>query len=398
MNEKYLHSFSSEIEKMAFALPLAIGAISGAAIAGGYFKGTSDKVKSQYKKNLSSMLLRDYHVSQKVGIPSIVEETLSRVSFNKTSGAATTVLRGGIRRALFLAKDKFPHYLKEAIPEMGEELLDRIVRDGILTEKIDGARANIFVRNDGSSGAASHRISKRTGEPIDYTDKLPGIEETTLPKGLGSKMDLVGEVVFTNKKGKVLPHQEISGILNSKPVNAIAKMEERKLSPKVFLFDIHNDSRPYLDKLDDLGRISKENPGIFVVPKAATSAKAKQKLIDSIRNGENIRTSEGVVWQSNDDGTSKYKFKKRTPVTIHSTYATKTMGSKYEGRGIGGFRYSLTPGDDPVGQVGSGMKDELRFDMFRNPEKYIGKSAIIEHQGQYKSTGAFRAPAFKKFE
>ena len=76
---------------------------------------------------------------------------------------------------------------------------------------------------------------------------------------------------------------------------------------------------------------------------------------------------------------------------------TKTPGSKYEGSAVGGFWYSLTPGGQEIGKVGTGFSDDMRKDMFSNPNKYIGKRVTIEHQGQYEASKQYRTPAFKKF-
>jgi hypothetical protein len=71
-------------------------------------------------------------------------------------------------------------------------------------------------------------------------------------------------------------------------------------------------------------------------------------------------------------------------------------GSKYEGNSVGGINYALKPGDAIIGKVGTGFSDSLRREMYENPQKYIGKKILIEHQGQYEATRAFRAPSLKK--
>jgi hypothetical protein len=202
---------------------------------------------------------------------------------------------------------KFPHREKRRLPYIKET--KQIFTPGtVLAEKLDGALTNVYIRNQGDSGAQSHRISKRTNLPIDHTEKIPSIKGTTLPKEMGrDAMDLKGEfVVVDDRTGKIIPHQEISAILNSRPDRAIEKMLERKLSPKIGLFDIWDDDRPYNQKIDSLRKVVKKNPEAFFLPRIAITREEKLKLIKDVRKGR-AKTVEGVVGMLQRNGSLKTK-------------------------------------------------------------------------------------------
>ena len=69
---------------------------------------------------------------------------------------------------------------------------------------------------------------------------------------------------------------------------------------------------------------------------------------------------------------------------------------KYEGTGAGGFSYSTEPGGPEIGRVGSGLSDQLRSDMFADPDTYVGRRARIRAKAQFPS-GAYRTPSLLAF-
>lgn len=83
------------------------------------------------------------------------------------------------------------------------------------------------------------------------------------------------------------------------------------------------------------------------------------------------------------------KFTNENDVYIRDTYPGE---GKYFKSGVGGIKYSTNPEGPIVGSVGTGLSDELRRQMFKNPEEFIGRVARIRSQGQFES-GAHRAPS-----
>ena len=44
----------------------------------------------------------------------------------------------------------------------------------------------------------------------------------------------------------------------------------------------------------------------------------------------------------------------------------------------GGFTYAWEPGGKTVGKVGTGFNHAMKEDMLKNPDKYIGKVALVK--------------------
>jgi ATP-dependent DNA ligase len=88
---------------------------------------------------------------------------------------------------------------------------------------------------------------------------------------------------------------------------------------------------------------------------------------------------------------SKAKFLEDQDVHIRGMFPGE---GKYYKRGVGGFTYSLTPDGPVLGRVGTGFDDDLRMDMYRNPDAYTGRVARVRHQGAFPGGGALRAPSF----
>ncbi len=65
---------------------------------------------------------------------------------------------------------------------------------------------------------------------------------------------------------------------------------------------------------------------------------------------------------------------------------------RLEGKGAGGFKYSLSPDGPPVGEVGSGLSEDLRHELWSDPKAYLGRMARVRSQGAFPS-GALRAPS-----
>ena len=60
---------------------------------------------------------------------------------------------------------------------------------------------------------------------------------------------------------------------------------------------------------------------------------------------------------------------------------------------VGGFEYSYSPTGKVVGRVGTGLSDDLRSDMAANPERYLGRVAMVA--GTKYRSGVGRTLSFK---
>jgi len=129
-------------------------------------------------------------------------------------------------------------------------------------------------------------------------------------------------------------------------------------------------------------------PGRFHLSQEAEPGKAMQMWQD-IAGGKNPLTREGVVIHPTHGKPMKSKLTEDHDVHIHSFFP----GEGRRASTVGGFQYSLQPGGEPVGKVGTGFDDATLADMAANPDDWIGRVARVRAQEQLAS-GALRAPSF----
>jgi len=108
-----------------------------------------------------------------------------------------------------------------------------------------------------------------------------------------------------------------------------------------------------------------------------------------IKNKQHHATEEGIVVHPNKGLPTKIKHLPEQDVYIRDFFKGE---GKYKDKGVGGFTYSHKPEGEVVGKVGTGLNDQLRELMLKDPEQFIGRIARVHSQGQLPS-GALRAPA-----
>ncbi len=94
----------------------------------------------------------------------------------------------------------------------------------------------------------------------------------------------------------------------------------------------------------------------------------------------------------------KLKFKIDHDVVI-TGFTEAREGSKYDGRAIGAVWFGQYREDGELivrGKCG-GMVDEIREDMYLNPDQYIGKVMTIKTYDPVPGSESFRMPQFKEF-
>lgn len=125
-------------------------------------------------------------------------------------------------------------HLKMILPN-DEEKFRKIVDMDTVTLKEDGASAH-FVIDKKSMRLFSPRFSKKTGERIEYTGKIPGMITNNLQSlGYDNKITGMGELVFY-KSGIKLKAHEIAGLLNSNQILPI----DVTVKYKIYRIDIFN--------------------------------------------------------------------------------------------------------------------------------------------------------------
>lgn len=271
----------------------------------------------------------------------------------------------------------------------------------VLSAKIDDAH-NLFVlpTDRGRIRVVSYRPGIRSpGGIIEHTHKIPGLREgVQTPTGLGNTLLRGGLYALHPETGEATPASTLAGLLNSDVWKSREKQKEHGHLRSV-LYDVVRyrgkdmASAPYGEKLEVLKKVVKELPGHFELPRMAYSSKEKKELIADIKRGDIPETKEGVVaWNLQEhEAPIKAKFTREHDVHIKDFFPGE---GKYKGNGVGGFYFSHKAGGPIVGRVGTGLSDELRKDMHKNPERYKGLVARVKSQGKFES-GALRAPSFQ---
>ena len=277
--------------------------------------------------------------------------------------------------------------------------LDPYKDDEVWQPKVDGAHVMIVAEPNKPLRVISYRKPKNKDIAIDHTYRVFD-KPVKLTKGQlkSDRVIMRGELFAIDKKtGKTAPVTDTSGLLLSSIVKEKDKREQKNLDYRVMVFDIERDGDRELNNYEQVMNrvkeiINKVRTNKIMFPPVAKTPTQKFNLLKSIKNGENKLTSEGIViWRKYPKAPVKHKLKRDWDVYIVKIFPGE---GKYKGKGAGGFWYSLKKGGPIVGKVGNGFTDEQRIDMWRNPDKWVGKIAVVEAQDQYPS-GALRMPVFK---
>lgn len=323
--------------------------------------------------------------------------TLRRMQGNKWKLFNNTLTRDNIPRV--------PTY-KPTYKSKKYEDLPTDNPDEIYMPKIDGAHNLIVLpKADKQVRVISYRKSKRdpTGV-IEHTFKFPEMPGTKTPSGFGGTV-LRAEAYAINPHTKEsVEAQTLAGILNSSTPTSVAAQKslgKLRLAPFDVVYFNGKDisSKPYGERLEILKKVVDKLPENVEIPPVAETINEKKKLVRDIKSGKIPLTREGiVVWdKTKPTPPTKYKLRPEYDVVIRDFYPGS---GKIKNKAVGGFLFSHSEGGPIVGRVGTGFSEELRKDMNKHPEKYLGMIARVSGQGIYKNRGnlgAIRAPAFIDF-
>lgn len=263
--------------------------------------------------------------------------------------------------------------------------------------KLDGASSLIKLMRGGAE-VLSYRVSKRTGRPIVHTERMfGGRPKLDIPEKYEGTV-LKGELYAQDAEGNVLPPQQLGGLLNATIENALKKQEEQGITIKDMLYDIQQlgkehivpEDVPYAKRRKMLEEVLPYLPeDKFHLSEEATTPEDALALWQQITRGQHPMTHEGVVIHPPEGKPIKSK-----PLEESDVYITDIFpgSGRLRGTAAGGFGYSLEPGGKRVGEVGTGLSDELRRQLWQDQQAYIGRTARIHSQEQHPS-GAWRAPA-----
>jgi len=268
-----------------------------------------------------------------------------------------------------------PVYKKQDIKKLNPSLAEA------WTAKIDGAHTIINMNPGEVPKHFSHRISKRTGEPIDYTPKLLHVQKPICD----CNAIVRGETFATDKKGKAVHPDVVTALLNSKTQKSLDLQKKLDIKTRTALIDVDEydgeDLRraPFSVKRKILEDIVKKNPN-YILPDIAYSEKEKESLLNKILSKSHPQTKEGLV--VHDLHLTNKPFIKAKIIDDYDVYIKdifKEEGVKAGRKSMaGGFTYSWTPDGKAVGKVGTGFNHKEKEDMLKNPDKYKGLVAKVK--------------------
>jgi len=311
----------------------------------------------------------------------------SWLMFNSTPLKAENML-GGDPKSIGLDKLKFT-----SVPA---DKVEKVFDPAYLNQpKVDGASLLYHVLHD-RIDAISYRQSK-LGRPIVHTMRVFGPGGTRPTKALPKELEgsiLRGEV-YGMRDNKVLPPQELGGVLNASVFNSIEKQRQQRIRMKNMIFDVVRRGKqnvPPGERLKTLAEIHQYlPPNRFHQPETAQTPEESKALWQQITSGKHPLTQEGIVaWPKEEGRPIKVKVMPEADVWIKGTFPIE---GKYKDTHAGGVEYATSPEGPVVGRIGSGFSNEDRQDMIQNPGNWVDRMARIRSQGTFPS-GAHRAPSF----
>lgn len=262
------------------------------------------------------------------------------------------------------------------------EPIDRVptAGDWQMEPKFDGHRATAHITKGGCT------LFNRRGDVI---GQVPYIAEA-LARRCGPDTIVDGEIVAESGGwGKV---QSILGSQRVDTTGALTFMAFDVL--QVEGADVTGlalrDRRRLLEALFK-GR--KPDEAFKLVQRRKASEEYLAELIAAGYEGAVIKRLESR-YRGGKRGGGWFKIKPQTTAEVECIgFYAPTAGSKYDGIAVGGMRFRTDWGYE--GKA-AGMKDDLRVDMYRNPDDYIGLIAEVAHHG-VTDDGALRHPQFKRW-
>jgi ATP-dependent DNA ligase len=199
---------------------------------------------------------------------------------------------------------------------------------------------------------------------------------------------LSGEL-YGMQDNKAIQPQHLGGLLNSSLEKSLTNQADQNIKLKNTIFDIRQlgnkpitNQIPYNERMQHIHNILNSITGadadlvknVYSPAEEATTPEAAKALTEQITSGQHPLTNEGIIIHPNKGNPLKAKLTDEHDVHIRGVIPGK---GKYTDKGIGAFIYSHEPEGPIAGEVGSGLSDAVRADMFSNPEEYVGRKARV---------------------
>jgi hypothetical protein len=290
-------------------------------------------------------------------------------------------------QGLILGKEVVPGvvWTKPNYVRKGLDYLDALDKSNKVAEnKVDGSAAELVVGEHGNR-AFSHRLSKKTGALIEYTDKIPHIRDQALPSEAGTRI----RAEVYHKYGPNFS----SGLLNSN-VERSRELQTEHGRLKMVCFDCTHErgveitDRPYAYRRTVYERVcSSLGPDVSPVEQAkATNFKA---FFDKVIHGIVI-PSDGIVIKDLTKKFGEVPWPKVKPFdTVDCKVVKLTEGREGKHLGRLGALTVETP-DGNLVQVGTGFNAYERQWIWDHRGEIPGEVAQVDfhvRHGKLTNTG-----------
>lgn len=289
----------------------------------------------------------------------------------------------------------------------------------IAQPKKDGAFYQLEKTKNGEVYLFSRSISKKTGELSQKIENVPHLKEwaTQIP----NDTILIGEIYYPGKKSN-----DTTKIMGSLPDKAIARQKEWGLIHYYIHDIIRYDGKDYMEKgfeeryslLCEKIDISLTNPDWLEIAKSKTGFDMYETILSWIQAGEEgavVKLKSGL-YVPGKRPTYNFKIKEETndidlvitnlidpvmeytgkeietwPYWIDDMPVTKAYYKGWKGSiEVSGYKDGKLIN---VGTVSSGITDEMKEDMAKNPDKYLGEVCELQAMS-WTADGALRHPRF----
>lgn len=291
-----------------------------------------------------------------------------------------------------------------------EEITDEIWNDPnwIATEKVDGARCTIICTPE-ATRLTARRQQYSTKPSTDYTNNLPQVRDLDLYSVLGDTI-IDSEVVASNpieiKPGEFGDSlSSTMSILGQEKDLSICVERMNKYGRLInFCFDIQRFQGQDLRGLPYTERMKYLDKALDLIAPLTSDIKrvAQQKEGESKKEFFNRVVStngEGLVLAKADGPYIAFDRKNRLKAKRHLEYTLQVMDvlegvGRNKGKAGSFIMGALINGQlQPVAQLNVGS-DELREDVWKNQQKYIGKQIEVKSM-QWAPAGKLRHPRWK---
>lgn len=270
----------------------------------------------------------------------------------------------------------------------------------VMEPKYDGWRGLIDKRGSDPATLHTGKAKPSRNDNVSYiTDPFSNLPpDSTLD---GEVVDLAGHASRQwNRTAKILQRKDAHAPTPEDPMLTYVLFDILELNGQSLL------GRPLTERrqlLEALMALMPADAPVQISPQFPCSDEGYEALVDAGWEGVVCKRLDSSYAPGARNGAwLKVKPEQEVDAICTGTYPPD-LGSKYEGRAVGGITFEVTHNEGTLvnhkfsGRCGTGMDDALREDLLTNEEHYKDLVVVIGHAGIAPDTGALRFPSLIRF-